>query len=67
MLYPIFLFLMKLTLRSYKFCMAQCYIPEHIDTNEGLDILFSDGISGLMSAKFALASSTNAGLDTVIW
>ena len=38
--------LCKLTLRSYEFCMAQYNIPEHFDTNEGLNILISDGISG---------------------
>ena len=53
MLYPISLSneKMKLYLRSYEICMGQYYIPEHFDTNEGLDILVSDGISGLMSAE----------------
>ena len=43
--------LRQLILGSYQFPMAQYYIQEYIDTNQGLDILVSDGISGLMSTK----------------
>ena len=43
--------LSQLILGSSQFCMAQYYIQEHFDTNQGLDILVCDGISGLMSAK----------------
>ena len=45
--------------------MAQYYIPYHFDTNEGLDILVSDGIFGLMNAK--IQSRHSSGKQQKCW